>query len=119
MSYFELKNYFMKKVFLTLVISFVFSVGFSQNIGIGTTHPNSSAAIEIVDSAKGILIPRLTMVQRNAINNPAEGLMVYQTNEPKGFWYYDGAQWKNVTTTSSSNASGSYSQTLIYTTSGF
>jgi len=109
----------MKKGFLTLVICFVFSFAFSQNVGIGTTHPNSSAAIEIVDSAKGILIPRMTMTQRNAISNPAEGLMVYQTNGSKGFWYYDGVQWKYVSATSTGNASGSNVQTLIYTTSGF
>jgi hypothetical protein len=109
----------MKKGFLTLVISFVFSIAFAQNVGIGTATPNSSAAIDIVDSAKGILIPRMTMLQRNAINNPAEGLMVYQTNGTKGFWYYDGAEWKNVTATSTSNTFGSNHQTLIYTTSGF
>jgi hypothetical protein len=109
----------MKKGFLTLVISFVFSVSFAQNVGIGTATPNGSAAIDIVDSTKGILIPRMTMTQRNAINNPAEGLMVYQTNGSKGFWYYDGAQWKCVSSTSTGNDSGSNPQTLIYTTSGF
>jgi len=109
----------MKKGFLTLVISFVFSVGFCQNVGIGTATPNGSAAIDIVDSAKGILIPRMTMTQRNTISNPAEGLMIYQTNGSKGFWYYDGAQWKYVSSTSTGNSSGSNPQTLIYTTSGF
>ena len=34
------------------------------------------------------------MVQRNNIQNPAEGLMVYQTDSTKGYWYWDGELWK-------------------------
>jgi hypothetical protein len=78
---------------LILLLSTLFS--YSQNIGIGTTSPHASAALEIKDSTKGILIPRMTMVQRNAIANPAEGLMVYQTDSTKGFWYWDGIIWKS------------------------
>ncbi len=70
---------------------------YSQNIGIGTTTPHSSAALEIQDTSKGILIPRMTMVQRNAIANPTEGLMVYQTDSTKGFWYISMNQWKLLT----------------------
>jgi len=69
---------------------------YSQNVGIGTTTPHASAALEIKDSTKGILIPRMTMAQRNAIQNPEEGLMVYQTDSTKGFWYWDGDFWKLV-----------------------
>jgi len=67
---------------------------FSQNVGIGTTTPNASAALEIQDTSRGLLIPRMTMMQRSAIQNPAEGLMVYQTDSTKGYWYFDGLEWK-------------------------
>jgi len=69
-----------------LIFSSVFS--YSQNVGIGTTTPHASAALEIQDTSRGILIPRMTMAQRNAIANPAEGLMVYQTDSTFGFWYW-------------------------------
>ena len=36
------------------------------------------------------------MTQRTAIINPAEGLMIYQVDNIKGFWYFDGLQWKNI-----------------------
>ncbi len=87
----------MKQV-LSAIISLLFlcSVGFSQNIGIGTNTPHPSAALEIADSSKGILIPRMTMAQRNAIQNPAEGLMVYQTNDSLGFWFYSGHKWLQI-----------------------
>jgi hypothetical protein len=67
----------------------------------------------------GILIPRMTATQRTSIASPAEGLMVYQTDGSKGFWYYDGTIWKNVSTSTSTTAVSSGTQTLIYTTNGF
>lgn len=84
----------MKQVLSAFIyLLFLSSVGFSQNIGIGTNTPHPSAALEIADSSKGILIPRMSMSQRLAIQNPAEGLMVYQTDTSKGFWYWDGLEW--------------------------
>jgi hypothetical protein len=35
----------------------------------------------------------MTKSQRNAILNPAEGLVVYQTNDTIGFWYYSTGNW--------------------------
>jgi len=82
------------KFFSSLLLIFCSLFSYAQNIGIGTSTPHASAALEIKDSAKGILIPRMTMVQRNAIANPAEGLMVYQTDSTKGFWYFNGLSWQ-------------------------
>jgi hypothetical protein len=45
----------------------------------------------------------MTMAQRNAIQNPAEGLMVYQTDSTKGYWYWDGTTWQNFTLNNSNN----------------
>lgn len=110
----------MKKIISFLLLLFCSLFSFSQNIGIGTLNPHPSAALDITDSSRGILIPRMTMAQRNAVHNPAEGLMVYQTDSSKGYWYFDGSEWKNVANTSStSTGTGSDPKTLIYTTSGF
>ena len=49
----------------------------AQNVGIGTTTPNSSALLELYDTARGLLIPRLTTGQRDAIGNPAHALMIF------------------------------------------
>ncbi|MEM9823566.1 MAG: hypothetical protein AAF985_20950, partial [Bacteroidota bacterium] len=54
--------------------------------------PDSSAMLDISSTSKGILIPRMTTSQRSNINNPATGLMVYDT-ETIGFWFYDGTNW--------------------------
>ncbi len=63
--------------FLFLIFCSLFS--YSQNVGIGTNTPDSSAALEIKSSSQGFLPPRLTTTQRNAITNPAIGLQIYNT----------------------------------------
>ena len=114
------QNRFMRKIISSLVLFFVVFSSKGQNVGINTNTPHPSAALDITDSTKGMLIPRMTMVQRNNIQNPAEGLMVYQTDSTKGYWYFDGSEWKNVTANNNSNNNtGSNNQTLIYTISGF
>jgi len=60
--------------------------------------PNNSAALEIASENRGILIPRMKAAQRMGISNPAEGLMVYQTNGTKGFYFYDGTAWDTLAT---------------------
>jgi len=85
----------MKKSIISIILFCCVSTSYSQNIGIGTNTPHASAALEIQDTSKGILIPRMTMAQRTAIQNPAEGLMVYQTDSTKGFWYFDGFKWSD------------------------
>jgi len=68
----------------------------SGNVGIGTTTPNASAILDLTSTDKGILIPRMTQTQRNAIGTPAEGLMIYQTDGTAGFYYYNGTAWTAV-----------------------
>ncbi|GAB3839171.1 hypothetical protein [Hymenobacter jeollabukensis] len=88
----------------------------AQNIGIGTTSPNTKAALEVSATDRGLLIPRLTQAQRTAIASPPQGLMVYQTDgtasggTQTGFWYYAGnpAAWVylNPATTPTGTAGG-------------
>ncbi len=49
-------------------------------LGIGTSSPNVAAIVEISSTNKGFLPPRMTMAQRNAIVNPADGLIVFCSN---------------------------------------
>lgn len=67
-----------------------------ENVGIGTTKPDQSAVLDISSSSKGLLMPRMTLQQRNAIQNPANGLVVYQTDLISGFYFYDGNNWKSL-----------------------
>ena len=51
----------------------------AQSVGIGTTAPDVSAALDIVSTSKRALLPRPASGQRMAIASPAAGLLVYQT----------------------------------------
>ena len=72
------------------------SVPAFAQIGIGTKTPAASAALEVSSTTnnKGILIPRISASQKDAIVSPAEGLLIYQTTAPTGFYYYSGSAWK-------------------------
>jgi hypothetical protein len=54
---------------------------------------DGSAMLDISSTSKGMLVPRMTSVQRTAIASPANGLLIYQTDAPAGFWYFDGSIW--------------------------
>ena len=66
--------------------------------GIGTTTPNASSILDMVSKSKGMLVPRMTKTQRDAIATPATGLFIYQTNSTPGFYYYSGSVWAAVST---------------------
>ncbi|MEO7310342.1 MAG: ice-binding family protein [Chitinophagaceae bacterium] len=51
----------------------------NTQVGIGTTLPDTSAVLDISSSVKGLLMPRLSTSQRDAIYRPAKGLMIYNT----------------------------------------
>jgi uncharacterized protein (TIGR02145 family) len=52
----------------------------NANVGINTTTPDPSAALDVSSLTKGLLLPRMTEAQINAISNPADGLLVYCTD---------------------------------------
>ena len=78
--------------FLPLLISFVvFHSSFGQ-VGINTTSPESSSILDVSSNSKGLLIPRMTNTQMNAISSPAEGLQIYNT-DAKSVYIYNGNDW--------------------------
>ena len=101
----------MKKInyLLTLCLLYFGLVTFAQkeNVGIGTTKPDQSALLDLSSQTKGLLTPRMSLEQRGNIQNPANGLMVYQTDFLSGFYYFDGKEWKSMTNaTNASSVAG-------------
>ncbi|WP_139362200.1 NHL repeat-containing protein [Hymenobacter sp. CRA2] len=78
----------------------------AQSVGVGTTTPDASAALDIKATDKGLLPPRLTSAQRAAISSPATGLLVYQTDGVAGYYYFSGTAWLNLSTGIQPDASG-------------
>lgn len=67
----------------------------SGTLGIGTSAPPASAKVEISSVTQGILVPRMTSSQRQAINSPADGLLVYDLTAST-LMQYDGNRWREV-----------------------
>ncbi|MFM1756668.1 MAG: hypothetical protein RL621_1641 [Bacteroidota bacterium] len=71
-----------------------------------TSETSSTAILEVSSTTQGFLPPRMTLAQRIAITNPAQGLMIYCTNcgtygEPE---YYNGNSWLTLSGASTSKA---------------
>jgi hypothetical protein len=66
------------KHFLIPLVLLISSSLYAQ-VGIGTTTPDASSILEISSTSKGLLMPRLTTLERNNITLPATGLMIYNT----------------------------------------
>ncbi|KAF0194988.1 MAG: hypothetical protein FD166_3228 [Bacteroidetes bacterium] len=65
------------------------------NVGISTTTPASSAALDVNSTTKGFLPPRMNTTQRNDISSPVEGLVVYNTDE-KALNVFNGTEWSSM-----------------------
>ena len=96
------------------------------NVGIGTSSVDASAILQIESTSKGVLFPRMTLEQRNIISSPQTGLLIFQTDNTPGFYFYDGSSWLALTGSTDSGSGtgngaggGSDSKTLIYTSDGF
>ena len=70
--------------------------GASSNVGIGTTAPSSKAILDLTSTTKGLLLPRMTTTQRDAITSPDAGLIIYNTTSNK-LNFYNGSAWEVVT----------------------
>jgi hypothetical protein len=72
------------------------------NLGIGTISPAASAKLDVSSTTQGVLIPRMTTVNRDAITSPATGLQVYNTNTNE-FNYYNGTVWTTLSSQTALN----------------
>jgi hypothetical protein len=74
--------------------------GFASTAGGTPTRTNTTAAImEWQSTTQGVLLPRMTQAQRNAITAPVAGLAIYQTDATPGLRVYNGTNWMRYTET--------------------
>ena len=85
-------------IFFQLILAFApFSDSKGQAVSISTTGaaPDTTSILDVKSTTKGVLLPRMTSVQRAAIGAPADGLFVYDitTHSP---WYRNIFGWQNM-----------------------
>jgi hypothetical protein len=116
---FVYKLHGLKRRTLVLLIFFmsIFSAYTQQNVGIGTASPDNSALLDLVSNAKGLLVPRMTTAQRDIINSPATGLLIYNTVDNR-FEYNAGTpavpNWLALLSNVVTLPAGTSSQTMRY-----
>lgn len=94
----------MRKLLPVLLLFFGISI-FAQ-VGIGTTTPDSSSELHIESTNRGLLIPRVALVDVSngltPINSPITSLLVYNTNATVtggtglGYYFWNGTQWEKL-----------------------
>ena len=105
----------MNKFYFLFVVFFFSSVAlFAQtnggvSIGKGGEAAHEQAILELVSQNKGLLIPRMTSDQRNAIfggaNESGKGLLVFDTVQ-NAFFFWNGATWQTVASANARIVSG-------------
>ena len=86
--------------FLTTILLFLIITNITAQVGIGTSTPDASSVLDITSTTAGLLIPRMTNAQRQAISNPAAGLQVFVTDFDGGsVMLYNGTEWGTLSFT--------------------
>ncbi len=89
-------NQFTKSIVIACLTSLSVSAIAQNNVGIGTTTPEPSSVLELKSNNQGMLVPRLTSTQRNAIASPANGLLVFDTDMQCFYFFKTGTGWDNL-----------------------
>jgi uncharacterized protein (TIGR02145 family) len=89
------------KTLKLFIITFILTSGFTLKaqviINTNGSSADPSAMLDVKSADKGVLMPRLTQTQIEAIANPADGLMVYNTDDCKFYVYRDcSTNWMEV-----------------------
>ena len=103
------------KDFFTYLVIFMSCLCITKSIaqiGIGTTSPDESSILDVSSTNKGILLPRMTTSERNAISSPALGLVVFNS-EYNCLNVYTGMVWQGIGTCDYSSAI-SFSGSPVY-----
>ncbi|WP_255080611.1 hypothetical protein [Lacihabitans sp. CCS-44] len=98
----------MKKTFITFIISLLFIQAFAQNAKVidsptgtvisnagGTDIPYSASILDIRSSNKGVLLPRMSTVSRDAIGSPQAGLLLFNSTTNQ-FDFHNGTSWQQL-----------------------
>ena len=86
-----MKLFFRQFIFLGFMFIIPDCFVFSQvSINTDGSLPDNSAMLDVKSTAKGVLLPRMTLAQRNAITSPAAGLTIFQTDNTPGIYFNSG-----------------------------
>lgn len=100
----------MRKSFLFLTFLLLNSILLFSQVAINNdgSAPDPSAMLDVKSTEHGILIPRISTLDRNLIQSPATGLIIYNTNT-NNFNFYNGSFWYEIESSFISTTTGNIS----------
>jgi hypothetical protein len=109
----------MKNIYLIFlcILSPIFASNAQMGINSSGTAPNPSAMLDVSSTTKGLLPPRMTSAQKNAIANPADGLLVFDTNT-QSYWFRQSGAWTELSNGNPWTLSGIAGNEIKNTNSG-
>lgn len=94
-------------------LAFVLPLCAFAQVGINTTTPHPSSILDIAAENRGVLFPRIALTgsdDTTTVENPAEGLMIYNTTNANGitpgFYFWSGSDWSQVEVANGSSGPG-------------
>jgi len=89
----------MKRLKTIVILGFLvfnYQILISQSVAINTdgSTADPTSILDVKSTTAGVLLPRMTVGERNAIASIALGLIIFQTDDTPGFRYFDGSGWK-------------------------
>lgn len=118
----------MKKIYLSIAISFLATAGFAQTkigvVGKSNADVNTNAVLELEAENKGLLLPRVALTETtkaNPLSAHVSGMTVYNTatvaDVVPGFYYNDGSKWQQMVTTDNKAVKFFYMPSIVFDTS--
>jgi hypothetical protein len=91
-------KYSMKHLIFAALLAFGIGSVANAQVAINTDGSTAvpSAILDVKSTTQGMLVPRMTLAQRNLIGTPATGLLIYQTDGSAGFYFHDGVSWTSL-----------------------
>ncbi len=90
----------MKALYIFCIVWLALPAAAQVAINNSGTPPQASAMLDVQSTSKGLLTPRMTKTQRQAIHAPSTGLLIYQTDSSRGYYYNNGTadapQWQRL-----------------------
>lgn len=91
----------MKRFYPPLIIAFLcLSISLNAQVAISNTNPvpvpDSTSILDLQSLDRGLLLPRMTTVERDNINNPAHSLLIFNTTTDCFEAYFSGGGWRTI-----------------------
>jgi microcystin-dependent protein len=89
------RSFFCTRFRVCVIVFLTGALPAAAQVGFNNPAPDPSSILDLTANDRGVLVPRMTTAQREAINAPAVALLVFDSDKGQ-FYYYTGTQWATL-----------------------